>query len=76
MKDIVIYGSTTCGHCENLKVFLKSKNLDFQDFNVMKDSDAMDKVLALGAKKLPVLVYNDQFVSGFNEDKIREVLGI
>jgi len=42
----------------------------------MKDNDAMDKVLALGAKKLPVLVYNDQFVSGFNEDKIREVLGI
>ncbi len=76
MKDVILYGSTTCGHCNNLKAFLKSKNIEFSDLDIMHDKEALNKVVDMGAQSLPVLTYDNKVVVGYNEKEVCDLLGI
>lgn len=58
------------------KEFLRSNNIEFEAKDITADASAMSELQALGALSTPVTVIGDEVVIGFNEARLRELLGI
>ena len=83
MKTITIYTTPTCPFCKRLKEFLDSKNIEYENKDVMADEKNLEEMqkYADGAMTVPVIVFNkdkeDQEVQiGFDLEKISAALGI
>lgn len=58
------------------KEFLRSNNIEFEAKDIIADASAMSELQALGALSTPVTVIGEEVVIGFNEARLRELLGI
>ena len=63
-KVLRLYGADWCMKSANLRNYLQSKWIDFEDYNVETDTDAEARVRALydGALKFPTITYGDTFL--------------
>jgi glutaredoxin-like YruB-family protein len=69
--NIKVYSTPTCGYCVKVKEYLKSKNIDFTDFNVSADREkAMEMVKLSGQRGVPVIVIDEEVIVGFDKNKI------
>ena len=72
---IKIYTISSCPHCKALKEFLKSKNLEFENFNVEENEDAADYIIKKTSQTgFPVIEIGEEIIIGFNRKKIEEIL--
>lgn len=73
--DIAIYSTPTCPYCKMAKEFLKSKNIQFKDIDVGKNSDAAREMIKKsGQMGVPVLDINGKIIVGFDRDAIEGAL--
>lgn len=78
MTDVIvsIYSTPTCPYCQQVKDYLKQKNIEFTDYNVAIDIDARRKMVEKsGQLGVPVIQVDDQIVVGFNRRKLDQLLG-
>lgn len=76
-KKIEIYSTPTCHYCVLVKDFLKTKNIDFVEYNVAVDREKLMEMRELsGQGGVPVVRIENEIIVGFDEDKIREILGL
>lgn len=77
MPKIRIYTTPTCPYCTALKNFLKEHNIEFEEVDVSVDDQArkemIQKTNQLG---VPVVEIGDEFVVGFEKEKISKLLNI
>lgn len=77
MKNISIYSTPTCVYCNMAKTFFKANNVAYSEFNVASDlakrKEMIDKTGQMG---VPVIEVGDEVIVGFDEPKLRSVLGI
>ncbi|VVB91302.1 Glutaredoxin [uncultured archaeon] len=77
-----LYTLSTCVHCKATKRFLKKNGIEYDYVDVDKlDGEEQDKVeqelLKLaGGLRFPTIVIGDNVIVGFQEDKLREALGL
>jgi glutaredoxin-like protein NrdH len=77
-----LYTLSTCMHCKATKRFLKKNGIDFDYVDVDKlDGEEKEtveqEVLELaGGLRFPTIVIGDKVIVGFQEDKLREALGL
>lgn len=71
-----IYGSKACGACKNLKQLLENYGVEFENRDITEDPSARDEIVAQGFMKIPVLKFRDQYIAGFDLDKVKEILGL
>jgi glutaredoxin-like YruB-family protein len=77
MKKVKIYSLPTCPYCIKAKAFLRDNGIEFEDFDVSADREQALKVIELsGQRGVPVLDIEGQIVTGFDQAKIKELLGI
>lgn len=77
-----IYSLSTCSHCKAAKRFLSKCSVEysFVDVDCLKGEER--KAIVKDIKELnprcsfPTIVINDQVIVGFQEDQIREALGL
>lgn len=50
--------------------------MEFEAKNVREDADALARLQEMGATSTPVTVIGDEVVMGFDEARLRELLGI
>jgi glutaredoxin len=76
MKNkIKLYTSPSCSHCQALKVYLKSKRIEYQEIDITVDQDSFSEaVTKSGAMQLPIIEYNEKYISGFNIKEIDNIL--
>lgn len=75
--EIKIYSTPSCAYCHMAKEYFKSKGLDFEDFDVMKDLPKRQEMITeTGQMAVPVIKINGKIVVGFNKRKINELLGL
>ncbi|KUJ96420.1 MAG: Glutaredoxin [Desulfonauticus sp. 38_4375] len=82
-KDIVLFALSTCIHCKNTKKFLDQKKVDYDCIYVdLLEGEEREKAIEEIKKYNPdlsfptlVVLSNGKVVVGFQEDKIKEVLG-
>ena len=76
-KNIKVYSTPTCPYCIKTKQFLKSKNVEFEDIDVSSNQAAADEMIQKsGQMGVPVLDIEGQIIIGFDEQTIKQALGI
>lgn len=74
---VEIYSTPTCHYCHAAKEFLTENNVAFTDYNVAEDMDKRTEMIEKsGQMGVPVIVANGQMQVGFNENWLRETLGL
>jgi glutaredoxin 3 len=77
MKDVVIYSTPTCHFCHAAKDFFTENNVAYIDHNVSDDLAARQEMITKsGQMGVPVIMIGDEIVVGFDEDALREKLGL
>ena len=76
-NNITIYSTPTCVYCNLAKTFFKSNNVEFTEFNVASNLEKRKEMIDLtGQMGVPVISVNGEVVVGFDEPKLKSVLGI
>lgn len=76
-KKVEIYSTPTCHFCHMAKDFFNDNGVEFTDYNVATDAVRRTEVVERsGQMGVPVIFIDDQMVIGFDEDKLRELLGL
>ena len=77
MKAVSIYTTPTCHFCKEAKTFFNENNVKYNEYDVQSDlekrKEMMDKSGQMG---VPVIFIGDEMVIGFDEDRIKELLGL
>ena len=77
---VKIFTTETCGYCKAAKEFFKEHNIEFEEKDVNKDTEAAKEMIEKsGSQGVPVIVIDDNWddaIIGFNESKLREKLEI
>ena len=75
--EVVIYTSPTCIHCKSAKEFFNAKNMHYTEYDVIANpgrrQEAVEKSGQMG---VPVILVDGELVIGFDEDRLRELLGV
>jgi glutaredoxin-like YruB-family protein len=76
-KSVKVYSTPTCPWCIQTKQFLKDNNIDFENIDVSSDEKAAEEMVkASGQMGVPVLDIDGEIIVGFDQEKIRQTLGI
>ncbi|USN87620.1 MAG: glutaredoxin family protein [Candidatus Nomurabacteria bacterium] len=76
-KAVTIYTTPTCHFCHAAKDFFKANNVEFTEHNVAADHDkAKEMVDMTNQMGVPVIKIGDDVVIGFDEGKVKELLGL
>lgn len=77
MKNVTIYSSPTCHFCHAAKEFFTANGIAFTDKDVMSnEANKTEMIEKSGQMAVPVIFVGDEMTVGFNEPKLREMLGI
>ncbi len=77
MKNVTIYSTPTCVYCNMAKTFFKANGISFTEHDVASDitkrKEMIDKTGQMG---VPVIDAGGEVIVGFDEVKLKSVLGI
>lgn len=75
MKDVKIYSTPSCHFCHMAKDFFENEGIKFTEFDVAADAEKRAEMMQkTGQMGVPVIEIGDEFIVGFNEAKIKELL--
>lgn len=76
-KTVTIYSTPVCHFCHMAKDFFKENNVSFTDYDVAADAEKRQEMIEItGQMGVPVIRIGDDVVVGFDEGKLRELLGL
>ena len=69
MKKVTIYSGDPCPYCGAAKALLKSKNVEFAEFDIWKDPAKAKEMLQRtnGKRTIPQMFIGDHYIGG-NDD--------
>lgn len=74
---IKIYTTPTCAYCKMAKEYFKSKNLNYEEYDVSKDIPRQKEMIEkTGQFSVPVIDIDGKVVIGFDKPKINQLLGL
>lgn len=77
MKNVTIYSTPTCHFCHAAKDFFKKNDIAFTDYNVAEDlAKRNEMVERSGQMGTPVIFIESEMIIGFNEKRLKDLLGI
>ena len=64
-----IYSTALCPFCERAKMLLNKRNITFEELRVDLDQSLLREMLKVtnGAKTVPQIFINDQYIGGFDD---------
>ncbi len=75
--SVNVYSTQSCPYCVMVKDYLKSKKVQFSDFDVARDQvRAQEMVKKSGQMGVPVVDINGRIIIGFNRPEIDKALGL
>jgi glutaredoxin-like YruB-family protein len=76
-KKVVVYTTPTCMYCNMLKAFFDEKEVKYEMIDVSVNTEKA-KYLAekTGQLGVPVTEIDGEFIIGFDQEKISEILGL
>jgi glutaredoxin len=74
VKRVTILSAQWCGVCTRAKAYMKSRKIDFEEWDVDKSDYARAKMNDLGAKGVPVILVGSRKMVGFSEAGLEDML--
>lgn len=62
MKTLNVYSKPNCSKCNMLKRWLEIKGIDYNEIDISKNQEGMDKLVSSNRTSLPVVEIEDEFV--------------
>jgi glutaredoxin-like YruB-family protein len=76
-KKIKLYTTPYCTYCKLAKNFLAKNKVTFTEIDISEDEDALkDMMRRSGQMSVPVIEVDGTMVVGFNETKLKKLLGV
>ncbi len=76
-KTVTIYSTPTCHFCHAAKDFFTANNVEFTEHDVSADAEKRQEMIELTNQMgVPVIRIGDDIVIGFDEGKVKELLGL
>ncbi len=76
-KTVTIYSTPSCHFCHMAKDFFAENNVAYTDFNVAADQEKRAEMIEMtGQLGVPVIRIEDDVIVGFDQGKVKELLGI
>lgn len=76
-KSVVVYSTPTCSWCNTLKSWLRKNQVAFREVDVSRDQSAAEAMVRKsGQQGVPQTEINGQIVVGFDQSKLKNLLGI
>ena len=73
--SVLLYTIPDCDTCENVALYLRSRDIPFTEIDVSKDPKKQQELTKLSGKlSVPVTVIGEEVVSGYNREKIGNIL--
>lgn len=77
MKKVIVYCTGGCPWCIELKEYLKSHDIHFDEIDVSKDKKAADDMFERsGVLSVPQVWIDHKFIVGFDKKKLKQELEI
>lgn len=74
---VTIYSTPTCHFCHMAKDFFEVNHVPFTDYNVATDLPKRQEMIQKsGQMGVPVIAIDDQLIVGFDEPRLKELLGL
>ena len=76
-KTVSIYSTPTCHFCHAAKDFFTANKVQFTDYNVATDLQKRKEMIEKsGQMGVPVITIGDEYVVGFDEERLKELLAV
>jgi glutaredoxin-like YruB-family protein len=76
-KRVTVYSTPTCSWCNTLKAWLNKNNIGYRDIDISADQKAAEELVRRsGQQGVPQTDINGRIVVGFDQPKLKELLGI
>jgi glutaredoxin 3 len=77
MAKVIIYSTPTCTYCQLAKQFFTENNVEYTEIDVAADAEKRTEMIEkTGQMGVPVIEVDEQVVVGFDEGKVKEMLGL
>ena len=76
ITGLTVYWQPGCSSCLRAKEFLSSNGIKFSSVNVREDETAMERLAALGARSIPVITREGEFVYAQDIDVLADFIGL
>jgi glutaredoxin len=76
MKPVALFTLPSCKWCNEAKAYLKAKKVKFNIIDLTTNKKALNDCNKHGCKGAPVVLIGNQWICGFDKNKINKVLGI
>lgn len=74
---VKVYSTPTCVYCKTLKGYLTKNKVTFEDIDISKDEQQLQKMIKdSGQMGVPVVDIDGQIITGFDKEKIDKLLKI
>ena len=74
---VVVYTSQVCTYCYVVKIFLKKNNIAFEEIDIDENKKAAEELFKkTGRKTAPVTFVGNDFVVGYDQKKLKILLGL
>lgn len=74
MAKITVFSKNNCMQCKMTKRFLEEAGADFEEINIDEQPEKVDYVKSLGFTAAPVIEAGEVVFSGFQPDKLKDLL--
>lgn len=74
MVQAIVYSSTNCSFCKQLKTYLAEQNISFEERNIDEKEEYAQELSRLGVMSVPLTVIGEKKILGFNPNRIKKVL--
>ena len=76
-KSVTIYSTPVCHYCHMAKDFFAENNIAYTEHDVAADAEKRQEMIEMTSQMgVPVIRIDDDVVIGFDEGKLRELLGL
>jgi len=75
-KSVVVYTAEWCPWCHRVVDFLKKNKVEFTEKDVDESANAQECMEKSGQGGIPVTIVDGAIVVGFDENRLKELLGL
>ncbi|GJM72601.1 NrdH-redoxin [Paenibacillus macerans] len=74
MANVIVYTSTNCPHCKQVKSFLSDKGVAYEERNIEQNDEYAQQVWDMGMRAVPVTVIGEHRILGMNKTQFDKAL--
>ncbi|MBO2945560.1 glutaredoxin family protein [Paenibacillus sp. F411] len=74
MANAIVYTSSNCPHCKQVKGYLTEQGVEFEERNIETNDEFAQQVWDMGVRAVPLTVIGEHRILGMNKLQLNKAL--